>query len=69
MILAAAVALVVGYVAGRVTAPAPEGAGGVAAPSASGSKTYEEKPLDLDPSPSKGPADAPIVIYEISDFQ
>ena len=70
---AVAAALLVGFVAGRATAPR-QSAGTdpvevAAAGEAPAAGTYVEKKLELDPSPYKGPEDAPIVIYEISDFQ
>ena len=70
VLVASAVALLLGFVLGRATSPR-KGATPVevAAASGDGGKVYVEKGLDLDPSPSKGPADAPIVIHEISDFQ
>ena len=69
-----AAALLIGFVAGRATAPekrggAAEAVAVAAAGEAPAAGTYVEKKLDLDPSPYKGPEDAPIVIYEISDFQ
>ena len=77
---AAVATLVFGFIVGRATAPRSDGADGAdgateakevspAAGAAAGSKGYVEKALDLEPSPSKGPQDAPIVIYEVSDFQ
>ena len=72
VIVAAGIALLLGFVIGRATSPR-KGATAepveVASASDTKSKGYVEKGLELDPSPSKGPADAPIVIHEISDFQ
>ena len=70
VIVAAGLALLIGFVIGRATSPRKGGATPVevAAASTSGGK-YVEKKLDLDPSPYKGADDAPIVIHEISDFQ
>ena len=64
-----AVTLVVGFIAGRATAPSSGGADPVAVGPAPTGEVYQEKKLDLMGSPSKGPGDAPVVIYEISDFQ
>ena len=70
---AVAVALLIGFVAGRATAPKKAGGADpvevASAGEAPAAGTYVEKKLELDPSPYKGPEDAPIVIYEISDFQ
>ncbi len=72
VVAAAIVAVIVGFAVGRITSPrkgaepvevaAADGAGGQAA-------GYVEKKLDLDPSPFKGGANAPVEIYEVSDFQ
>ncbi len=79
-IIIAVATLVVGFIIGRITAPKPasdatpatvaaaKGAT-TAARSATSGKAYQEAALDLDPSPSKGAADAPVVIYEVSDFE
>jgi protein-disulfide isomerase len=64
-----AITLIVGFIAGRATAPSYGGADPVAVGPAPSGDTYQEKKLDLPVSPSKGPGDAPVVIYEISDFQ
>jgi hypothetical protein len=69
IIVAAGIALMVGFVIGRATSPRKGGAEPVAVAAASAGGKYVEKKLDLDPSPYKGPDDAPIVIHEISDFQ
>ncbi|MCB9728571.1 MAG: thioredoxin domain-containing protein [Deltaproteobacteria bacterium] len=70
LVLTGAVALALGFVAGRGTAPhGPAGPEVVAPAGGPPGGSYTEKKLDLPPSPSKGPEDAPIVIYEISDFQ
>jgi protein-disulfide isomerase len=77
-IVIAAVTLVVGFFVGRATAPKGDKAGpevvqpageggGQGAVAARGA--YTEKKLDLPASPAKGPADAPVVIWEVSDFQ
>lgn len=76
-IIIAVATLVVGFIVGRISAPKPTAEPqAVTAGGATGSqgantakKGYVEAKLDLDPSPSKGPADAPIVIYEVSDFE
>lgn len=70
LVLTGAVALALGFVAGRGTAP--HGAAGPELVSPAGGPaggSYTEKKLDLMASPSKGPEDARILIYEISDFQ
>jgi len=80
-IIIAVATLVVGFIAGRITAPKPaadaspkavaaanQGAN-TASANAPAKKEYQEAKLDLDPSPSKGAADAPVVIYEFSDFE
>ena len=72
VIVAAGIALLLGFIIGRATSPRKgDGASPVEVAAASGSDggQYVEKKLDLDPSPSKGPHDAPIVIHEVSDFQ
>jgi len=71
VIVAALIALAVGFVMGRATSPRT---GSTATPvevAASGATAnkYVEKGLDLDPSPAKGAEDPTIVIHEISDFQ
>ncbi len=72
-IIGGVAALVVGVVAGRVTAPKPGDAGpelvGPAGDGSMGGGTYTEKKVELEASPYKGPEDAPVVIYEISEFQ
>jgi protein-disulfide isomerase len=70
LVLTGAVALALGFVVGRGTST--PGSGGPALVSPAGGPaggSYTEKKLDLMASPSKGPEDAPIVIYEISEFQ
>ena len=72
VIVAAGIALLLGFVIGRATSPrGDKGASPVAVADASGSgaKTYVEKGLDLDPSPAKGAENPVVVIHEISDFQ
>jgi hypothetical protein len=72
VIVAAGVALLVGFVMGRATSPRDGGgAEPVEVASASGAdgKGYVEKGFDLDPSPAKGAENPTIVIHEISDFQ
>jgi protein-disulfide isomerase len=64
-----AIALIGGFVAGRATAPGGKNASPVSVDPAPESATYQEQKLDLQVSPYKGTADAPVVIYEISDFQ
>ena len=70
--LAVFIAVLVGFFIGRATGPtettdrktaeAPKAVEVAdAAPAA--------KKLKLDPAPAKGPKDAPVVIYEISEFQ
>ena len=73
VIIAAGIALLIGFVIGRATSP--RNAGGAEpvavadASSGSAASTYVEKGLDLDPSPAKGAENPSIVIHEISDFQ
>ena len=65
-------ALVLGFVLGRATAPQGDSRGGVDAAlvnADSSAGEYAEKKLQLDVSPYKGPKDAAVTIYEISDFQ
>ncbi len=72
VIVAALIALLVGFIVGRATSPRKGGGATpieVAAAAGDGAKRYVEKGLDLDPSPYKGADDATIVIHEISDFQ
>ena len=64
-----AVTLIIGFVAGRATAPSYTGADPITVDPAPTGEVYAEKKLDLPISPSKGPGDAPVVIYEISEFQ
>lgn len=71
-----AVLAIAGFFVGRATAPKPAAKAGVgAAAEARGGAhtasqpTYVEKRLVTEPSPSKGPADAPVVMFEVSDFQ
>ena len=72
VIVAAGVAMLLGFVIGRATSPRKAGGAEpveVASASGAGAKTYVEKGLDLDPSPGKGAENPTIVIHEISDFQ
>jgi hypothetical protein len=72
VIVAASIALLVGFVMGRATSPRKGGGADpveVASAGSAGSKAYVEKGLDLDPSPAKGAENPTIVIHEISDFQ
>lgn len=74
VVAAAIVAIIVGFVLGRATSPRSGSADPVEVAAADGSSSantagYVEKKLDLDPSPYKGGANAPVEIYEVSDFQ
>ena len=68
--IAAIVAGLIGFVAGRATSPRQAASPvEVAAVAPEGGAVYDEKKIAFDPSPSKGPHDAPVVIYEVSEFQ
>ena len=63
--------LAVGFMLGRATAPsapAEPGAEDAAAPT-DDAPSYVEKKTNMEPSPTKGPDGAKVVIHEISDFQ
>ena len=68
--IAAIVTGLIGFVAGRATSPRQSANPvEVAAVAPDGGTVYNEKKIEFDPSPSKGPHDAPVVIYEVSEFQ
>lgn len=68
--LAVFIAVLVGFFIGRATGPQTE----EAKPSPEAVQVADAAPapakkIKLDPAPAKGPKDAPVVIYEISEFQ
>ena len=66
--LAVFIAALVGFFVGRATGPKVEKKQGPDAVAVAEAETKGEK-LKLDPSPAMGTADAPVIIYEVSDFQ